>query len=260
MKKYLLSVTVILLAVLMLSSCGASGSGDAAGHVYSHRGASGEETEHTFAAYDLAILYGSRYIEQDIVISGDGTLYVSHDLSALRLTGEDALYEEMTDSEIDALRTEDGQSVLRLSDVFDRYGRSVTYVIELKGEGETTDAFATIVRDYGFQDAIIVQSFHPDVLETLESLFPDMPKLFLCSDQKDFDAALDAPYADILSVSKSLMNRGNADAAHEHGKEFNVWTLNSAAEIRNAIELGVDTYFTNFTAKALALEAKYRTP
>ena len=55
---------------------------DSSSRVYSHRGASGEEIEHTVAAYDLAILYGSKYIEQDLVTSRDNTLYVSHDLSA----------------------------------------------------------------------------------------------------------------------------------------------------------------------------------
>ena len=52
-----------------------------ASHVYSHRGSDGDE-EHSFKAYDAAIEAGSRYIEQDVVISADGILYVSHDLNA----------------------------------------------------------------------------------------------------------------------------------------------------------------------------------
>ena len=40
--------------------------------------------------------------------------------------------------------------------------------------------------------------------------------------------------------------------------KFNVWTLNSSSQITEAIALGVDSYFTNYTAKALLLEKKYR--
>lgn len=57
-----------------------------------------------------------------VVTSKDGTLYVSHDSSAQKITGVDKLYSEMTDEEIDELRTVDGQKILRLSEVFDKYG------------------------------------------------------------------------------------------------------------------------------------------
>ena len=58
-----------------------------ADHVYSHRGASSDEIKHTFAAYDKAIAQGSHNIEQDLVISADGTLYISHDLTSNRIAG-----------------------------------------------------------------------------------------------------------------------------------------------------------------------------
>lgn len=35
-------------------------------YVILHRGASGEEIEHTFKAYDLALNYGTKYIEQEL--------------------------------------------------------------------------------------------------------------------------------------------------------------------------------------------------
>ena len=98
-----------------------------AAHVFSHQGTAKEECSETFAAYDLAILYGSRCLEQDLVISSDGILYCSHDLSPERLTGEQRQFSEMTSREIDALRTETGNLCIpRLSAVFARYGKAVT--------------------------------------------------------------------------------------------------------------------------------------
>lgn len=54
------------------------------------------------------------------------------------------------------------------------------------------------------------------------------------------------------------MTEANCKLVHDNGKEFSAWTLDSWAKIQKAIELGVDSYFTNYTAKALYLERKYR--
>lgn len=257
MKKCLIFLLILLCA--SMAGCTSEKNMQAEEHVYSHRGASGEEIEHTLAAYDLAVLYGSKYIEQDIVISKDGTLYVSHDQNAKRITGVDALYSDMTDEEIATLSTEDEQKILKLEEVFKRYGASFTYVIELKTEGKTVDKFIEIVELYGKEDQIILQCFNAQVLQEIEKVYPDMPKMYLVSKQENFEAGLELEYVDILSVSKKIMNQENCALAHKKGKLFNVFTLNTTEEIKSAIELGVDSYFTNYTAKAIALEKEYRT-
>lgn len=62
----------------------------------------------------------------------DDTLYVPHDENAERLTGIDQNDEDMTDEEIDNLRIEDNQHILKLEDVFKGYEDSSYYAIELK--------------------------------------------------------------------------------------------------------------------------------
>jgi glycerophosphoryl diester phosphodiesterase len=47
--------------------------------VISHRGASGYLPEHTFAAYELAIMQGADYIEPDLQFTSDGELVAMHD-------------------------------------------------------------------------------------------------------------------------------------------------------------------------------------
>ena len=149
-----------------------------ASHVYSHRGVQGSY-EHSFKAYDEAISAGSHNIEQDLVVSSDGVLFVSHDLDASAMTRVSALYSSMTAEEIDALKTRAGNKVLRLSEVFDRYGRSINYIIELKTADSTSvSAFGNIVDEYGYKDIITVQSVNTDVLKILDEKYPDMPKLF----------------------------------------------------------------------------------
>lgn len=232
---------------------------EAASHVYSHRGSEGPE-EHSFKAYDAAIEAGSRYIEQDVVISSDGVLYVSHDLNALSMTGYNGMYEYIGSGTIDEFRTEAGNPVLRLSQVFDKYGKDINYVIELKPQGDDCiEAFEALVDEYGLEDVITVQSMYPEVLEKLEEKYPDMPKLYVAWSQSDFDYVVDKPYVDIISVKvvAGLMTEDNCKAAHSNEKKFSAWTLDTEDLIKKAIDMGVDTYFTNDTPLALSIEKDY---
>ena len=86
-----------------------------------------------------------------------------------------------------------------------------------------------------------------------------MTKLYVCPDQATFELALDKDYVDIISVPKDVMTADNLKAAHEHDKKFSAWTLNTEEEISKAIELGVDSYFTDDTALAIGLEKDMRT-
>ena len=226
-------------------------------HIYSHRGASGYEVEHTFASYDLAIEQGSHNIEQDLVTSADGTLYVSHDESALRIAGVDRDYSDMSDKTIAQLRTANGEKIHSMAEVFERYGREVNYVVELKQGEEQARAFAALVKEYDMEDNVILQSFYPAALEALEGEFPDMPKLYLCRTQEAVNRAVEADYADIVCVKGPLMTEKNLKKVHESGKRFCVyWTGGEA--VKTAIQMGADCYFTNYTDTALALEREYR--
>lgn len=232
-----------------------------ASHVYSHRGSAGPE-EHTFKAYDAAIEAGSQNIEQDVVISADKILYVSHDENALSMTDYNGMYEYMTSETIDSLETKAGNKILRLSEVFDKYGKDINYIIELKSNSDACIlAFEELVDKYGLSDNITVQSMHADTLKIIENKYPDMPKLFVCWNQGDFDYVLEQPYVDIISVradvETGIWTESNCKAAHDAGKKFSVWTIDTEDEIKKAIDMGVDTYFTNDTALALSIEKDY---
>lgn len=230
-----------------------------AAHVFSHQGSGIEECSETFAAYDLAISYGSRYLEQDLQMSSDGVLYCCHDATPKGLTGVEKPFSEMSSQEIDELRTTlDKQCIPRLSAVFERYGKAVTYVVELRQNENMLDAFVQLTQKYGLEDQVIVQSFDLNQLQQMEELFPDMPKLFLCSDSSLFEEALHLSYVDIIGVSGGLFTQDNCDRAHAAGKQFNVFVVNYTSSIRTAIEMGADSYFTDFTGKALMLEELYR--
>jgi glycerophosphoryl diester phosphodiesterase len=226
--------------------------------VLSHRGSSGEEIEHTWASYDLALDYGSRYIEEDIVLSKDGTLYISHDFTAKRIAGLDMPFSEMTDDEINTLITKDDQRLLTVKETFDRYKKKkLTFILEIKDESAIIPLLQ-LIKDYHYEKRVIVQCFNYEILRVVKDFNPIIKTTFLTATQEDFEFGVNLPFVDTISVEKTFMNQENCDYAHKKGKDFNVYTLNSTEEIKTAIEIGVDNYYTNFTAKAIMLEKKYR--
>jgi len=232
--------------------------GKAASHVYSHRGSAGDD-ELTIAAYDRAIEAGSIYIEADIVVSQDGTVFLAHDDNSLEMTGYDAYFSGMTDGQIAELKTKAGNEIIKLSDLFDKYGDSATYLVDIKYTGQRNiDAFAEIVRKYELEDNVMAVSSYFDALSPIEGYFPGMKQLIVCPDQETFDTALWKENIDILCVPKEIMTEDNLKEAHAHGKLFSAWTLNTEEEIKKAIELGVDTYFTDDSGLAIKLEKELR--
>ncbi len=234
---------------------------EVASHVISFRGREGEN-EHSFKAYDEAIKAGSRCISVDIVVSSDKVLYVSSEENAFAMTGYNGMYEYVSSETVDGLKTAAGNKVLRLSEVFDKYGDSISYVIELKANSDACImAFEQMVEDYKLSDNIIVASRDADTLQIIENKFPDMPKLLVCWNQGVFNYGVEESYVDMLSVRATvetgIWTESNCKAAHDADKLFGVWTIDTEDEIRKAIDMGVDNYFTNETERALTLEKEY---
>jgi len=228
-------------------------------HVISHRGYPAKAEEHSFEGYDLAVEAGTMYIGLDTVTSSDGTLYVSFDDSPYRMTGKGGSFADMSDEEIDKLETHGGNGILKLSDVIEKYGHTVGYVISLKDKNDATiSAFCDLVDKYGIQSDVIASSFDPDVLETLEEKYPDMIKIALCSSTGERSSALGYECVDVIAVRKDLMNEFCSSTIHNSGKKFGVWTLDNSQHIRDAIDLGADYYFTDDTGMALEIEKEYR--
>ena len=239
--------------ILLLTACGNSPKSQPADHVISHRGASDEALEHTRAAYDLAVAYGSHFLEQDLVSSADGTLYISHDLTPERLTGEVRPFSELHDAEIDALQTQDGQRILKLEEVFAAYPEPICFVVELRTQDQL-EPLIQLVEKYHVENRMILQAWAVPPLESVRERFPSIRRMLLVGTQDGVDWGCTQDAVQILAMADYLMTESNCFQLRQHGKEVCVWVLNSEEDIRLAIELQVDYYFTDHTALALKLE------
>lgn len=223
-------------------------------HVYTSSGSSSEE-KYTMAAFDSAVQGGSVCLAMPVVVSGDGVLYVADDDYLYDMTGMNGYLSGMVESQISEVKTKGGNSIVKLSDVFEKYGTDISYVIEIKYPNDRNImAFTEAVKKAEAAGVTSVSSYYFDALERVESEFPDMPKIFLSENEVDLGEAKDRDVVDTVSVDRDLMTEENLAAVHSSGKKFGAWTLSSEEDIRKAVSMGVDSYFTDEGALAVSIE------
>lgn len=230
---------------------------DAIEHIYSHRGDSKDNIEHTWQAYDSAINKGSTHLELDVQLSKDGTLYISHDSNTNRITGHNGEFPDMSDATINSLRTKNGEKIHTLQAVLDRYQNQIFYIVEMK-DGSQADALISQLQNFKYPENIIVQSFD---LEALKKVYENMPELqytALVRDDAGIEQANQMDFITTVSSNSKTLNEENVKKVHAAGKKFNVWTINSEEDITKAIQLGLDSYYTDDTSLALKLEKELR--
>lgn len=216
--------------------------------IIAHRGASGYQVEHTFPAYDLAKNY-TRYLEQDIVMSKDYTLYVSHDNTPYRLTKkEKRKFSQLSNDEINHLKLLGTNDKFHtLDSVMNRYGKEVTYVIELKENQDILiQKFIQEVKKKDMEKNIIVQSFNYQSLQKVKEVFPMMPTLFLVHNKKEIYKGLRKNYIDIIGIPNNIFNFSTVREIKNNHKQCAVWTLNKKSEVFKAKMYHVDYIFTNY--------------
>lgn len=224
-------------------------------HILAYRGSS-EDGLYTMASYENAVAAGAGSIVLPFVVSQEGTLYVADDDYALDLTGYGGYFSGMIDSQIENLETKSGTKVLKLSEVFEKFGTDVKYVIDLRYTSERNqEALRKFLEENGNEDSISVACSYFSGLRALESSLPDVPKIFICSEAATFNEAKLADYVDVISVDKQMMSKELCDDAHKYEKEFGAWALNSADEVKQALDMGADSFFTDEVATAVEAES-----
>lgn len=106
-----------------------------------HRGSGDNWPEHTMRAYTEAARCGAPALEVSVAATSDGVLVCHHDLSALRVTGEDRKIAELSFAELSRLRVDARawlgpatplEPVPKLQDVLDQFAASHVIFIEDK--------------------------------------------------------------------------------------------------------------------------------
>ena len=244
-----------------------------------HRGASAYAPENTFAAYDLAVALSAHAIELDVRETRDGNLVVIHDDTITRTTSgppleseavADLRWEDIVDRDSGGwfnrrhpryARPEYSEArIPRLEDVFDRYGRDLTYFIELKHPPCRTGMEASLVelvrrhqlvRTEGDRPVVVVEAFSQPCLKALRDLEPDLSLVQLfhsyatASAIRSYLGAL-PDYCMGVGPCKDSVDERLLNAAVLHSLKVYAWTANEPAEMAKLVNLGVDGLVTDF--------------
>ena len=248
--------------------------------VIAHRGLSYDNPEHTFAAYDGAVLADADMIECDLQLTKDGVLVCIHDTTVDRTTGgkHTGRVDSYTLAQLRAMdfgswfntanptRAKASFAGLRIVPFeeqlrcYRKVNPRLRFHVETKAPSEyggtMEPQLAKVLKKYGLlgggdaeRSTVVIQSFELDSLKVMAKLAPKLPRAFLFSAPSDAQQA-QAVFPSYVTVAAPtaaflLANPAFTRLAHDRGLAVHTWTVDDPNQMDALISLGVDGIFTN---------------
>jgi glycerophosphoryl diester phosphodiesterase len=236
-----------------------------------HRGSSGAAPENTLAAVRLAIAQKADVVENDIQRTRDGELVIMHDTTLSRTTDVEQVFPDrapwnvgdFTLAEIKQLDAGSwfaprfaGEEVPTLAEWVNAVGQQAGMLMEPKApelypgieadldkELRSLPAFNRALR----AGRVVVQCFNHPWLRLYKDRAPDVPVgLLYGTKPTGADIAAAATWAQQVNPALGAIEQATVQQIHSHGLETHVWTVNAGADMRRAIDWGVDGIITNY--------------
>jgi glycerophosphoryl diester phosphodiesterase len=207
--------------------------------ICAHRGSRTALPENTLAAFRRAVDEAADEIEMDLRLSADGRLVVVHDATVDRTTDATGAVADLTFEELRALDAGDGEPIPSFEEVLDGVGARLQ--VEIKAP-EAVEPLAELLRERPDElDRISPCCFDRHVVAELVRLFPTTRVGLISS----AGSAENVARAVELGASRVLFGwpgttRELVSRAHRQGLDVSVWPVNTAEQLRHALELGVD--------------------
>jgi len=232
--------------------------------VISHRGASKDNPEHSFAGYNQAIAEGTKFIEQDLRISADNILYVNHDLNLLRTTGINLDISKSTSNQIEKVKLPNGENIHPLSEIFEYYKKNIFYVIETKYEAKINynmeNKLIELIKTYDLQDFVIVQSFSLESLMYIHEQNPEIQLMLLlkAQNQEELTAIIkNTPkYIKIICFDLSTVNYTLVNLVKKTSRIPMAYTIENQEDLKKIIKYRLEGIFTDDTKGSIKLLQK----
>ncbi len=224
-------------------------------------------------AFESALALGADWIELDIHLSRDGQVVVCHDKHTARvgdrkLSVADSTYAELLTVDVaHGFRNRNKLSAeqcppLRmplLEDVIKLVLRQDRTRLSLQPKGECVEAACKIIRRLkarkwvGFNDGNLRKMRQVKTLDRAVPVFWDRPAKIDVA--KDIQIALQSGF-ECLVVNGRGLTKEMVGQIHEAGLESGVWTVNSEADLKRFLEMGVRRIYTDYPARLLRLKQR----
>ncbi len=240
--------------------------------VLAHRGLTLDDTiaENSYASVAAAQQAGAVFIESDCHLTRDGDVVLFHDADLRRVTGDPRRIVEVDRAELTALMSDRGGLITLRAALQDF--PTARFNLDVKAAG-AADAVGALVAGHG--ERVLLTSFadarrraalasaarhapadavppatsagRETIGRVLWGLVARSPRLVASA--LDGIHALQVPerQGPVRVVTPRLV-----EAAHRHGVEVHVWTVNEPADMRRLVALGVDGIVTDRADLALA--------
>jgi glycerophosphoryl diester phosphodiesterase len=232
--------------------------------VVAHRGASGYAPENTMTAFRKAVELGATFIETDLQLTRDSYLVALHDVSLERTTNGRGSVREHTLEELRALDAGAwfgpqfaGERIPTLKEILEfALEADVVFYLEVKPAGTwgVEHALVNVLREARVAAHTAVLSFDPRALANVQRHDPTLISglLFDKPMENPVDAAWEvgarqlAPRADVVTAEM-------VKQAHASGLQVVTWTVNEPADMRRALDAGVDGIMTDYPDRLVSV-------
>ena len=198
---------------------------DTSVEIIAHRGGGVEGAENTVSGLQKAYQLGAFGSEIDIQRTKDGHYILNHDGNFKRVAGDNRRPEEMTLDEIRQLSV-DGEPIPTFEEILKASKGNIILFTELKGntaDKQMADDAVRIVKEYGMEDEVVFISLKYDLIDYIETYYPEMHTGFLTFASFGDTALLNCDY---LALEEESATINSIDAVHKQGKKVMVWTAN----------------------------------
>jgi glycerophosphoryl diester phosphodiesterase len=229
--------------------------------VVAHRGASGYMPENTFASFDHALRLGADMIEMDVHPTRDGHLVVMHDETVDRTTDGHGRISSMDLLEVEKLNAAAKSAGGRMeriptfSDVLDRYTGRIPMMVEVKhGSSIYPGVERKVLEELKKHDAleqVELISFDFECLLIIKRESQSVKTGFIFMGNMASFAEMVVHKVDALHGMWSFVSQAQVGHAKSLGFPVYLWTVNSEADIAEALRLGADGIVSNYPDRVL---------
>ena len=221
--------------------------------IIAHRAGGSEATENTLGGLESSIQKGVFGAEIDIQRSKDGYYIINHDSNFKRVANDSREPEEMTLAEIKKLSI-DGEPVPTLTEMLQASKGKLILFIELKGKSadqQMADDAVKIIRDLKMEDETVLISLDYDLIDYIESNYPQMHTGFLTFAAFGDTALLNCDY---LALEEESATYDTINAVHKQGKSVMIWTANRKGSQKHFLCSKADAIITDNITQALTIQ------
>lgn len=217
--------------------------------IVAHRAGGFEAPENTVVGIEAAWRAGAYGSEIDIQRTKDGYYVVNHDGTFKRTAGDGRKPEEMTLKEVKKLSV-DGEHVASFEEMLIACKGKIVLFTELKGktcDKKMADDAVALVKQYKMEDECVLISLQYDVIDYIETNYPDMQTGFLAFASFGNTAGLNCDY---LALEEESATSDTVKNIHDEGKQALVWTVNKKGSQKYFLCSNADGIITDNPSQA----------